>query len=419
MKFPATKNDQKGQALLMVLLMTVAILLVGSAALTMGTTVRKTAVHEVNQDKAYYIAEAGVEKALAKAQSDPDWTKARPLRQDFDEGGANDEVFITNENYPESNGTIKEVRVIKTGEANNAVTIKIRSKGSSGDGPFHSNRTITVSATLKYPGNLFKDVAIYSKGLDLGKGLKVTGNIYSRGNITLESKNGRDEDTVINGNIYAIGKVWGNDDNGYTNSTINGKIYVDSSHDATGKIICTGGIDNSLSADELSALMPVEENINSGLLSPEKLDWYKNNSGFYTLPDNMNFEEGIYYINGNIDLSGQYSGKAIIVVDGEVSITDELKRKNPASDCLTILATGEIKTPERAHIEIHALLYSNEKITIKNKVTLIGSAISENVVAPWANHGHITVTYDSAMVEKYENITRKNGCFVKINSWKE
>ncbi len=64
-------NNQRGQAaLILVVFMTTAIFLVGSAALAMGTTVRKNAVYEVNQKKAYYIAEAGVEKGILSLLDD-------------------------------------------------------------------------------------------------------------------------------------------------------------------------------------------------------------------------------------------------------------------------------------------------------------------------------------------------------------
>lgn len=63
--FSLVKN-QKGQAaLFLVLLMVLIIFLIGQAALSLGATARKNATLETNQKKAYYIAEAGVEKALA------------------------------------------------------------------------------------------------------------------------------------------------------------------------------------------------------------------------------------------------------------------------------------------------------------------------------------------------------------------
>lgn len=61
-------RDQKGQALFLVLILTAVIFLIGSAAVVMGTAARKNAVQETWQKKAYYIAEAGVEMALADLQ---------------------------------------------------------------------------------------------------------------------------------------------------------------------------------------------------------------------------------------------------------------------------------------------------------------------------------------------------------------
>lgn len=61
-------RDQKGQALFLVLILSAVIFLIGSAAVVMGTAARKNAVQETWQKKAYYIAEAGVEMALANLQ---------------------------------------------------------------------------------------------------------------------------------------------------------------------------------------------------------------------------------------------------------------------------------------------------------------------------------------------------------------
>ena len=59
--------NQKGYALVIILLLTIVLFFIGSAALTLGGTVRKTAALETEQKKAYYIAEAGIEKAVDKA----------------------------------------------------------------------------------------------------------------------------------------------------------------------------------------------------------------------------------------------------------------------------------------------------------------------------------------------------------------
>ena len=68
-------RDIKGQSMLVVMVLILASFLLCSAVLVMGTNARKIAAFEANQDKAYYIAEAGVEKVLADAKNGPVWLR--------------------------------------------------------------------------------------------------------------------------------------------------------------------------------------------------------------------------------------------------------------------------------------------------------------------------------------------------------
>ena len=75
--------NQKGYALIIVLVMTIVLFFTGSAALTMGSSVRKTAVLETDQKKAYYIAEAGIEKAIEKARQESIWVESLVLNTEY------------------------------------------------------------------------------------------------------------------------------------------------------------------------------------------------------------------------------------------------------------------------------------------------------------------------------------------------
>lgn len=94
-------RNQRGQALLLVLILTTAIFMIGSAAVAMGTTVRKNATLDIFQKKAYYIAEAGIEKALADLRQRliypaPNFEEFRIDDKDY-AGGMIDEVTVTKE----------------------------------------------------------------------------------------------------------------------------------------------------------------------------------------------------------------------------------------------------------------------------------------------------------------------------------
>ncbi|MGB9792528.1 MAG: hypothetical protein ACPLTR_08140, partial [Thermacetogeniaceae bacterium] len=85
---------------MVILLLATVILLIGSAAAAMGTAARRNAVQDVWQKKAYYIAEAGVEMALAD------------LRERLLYPAPGFEEFALH-NWPYAGGLIDEVSVTK------------------------------------------------------------------------------------------------------------------------------------------------------------------------------------------------------------------------------------------------------------------------------------------------------------------
>lgn len=72
-------RSQKGQAMILVLFFTTAILMLVGVALAISASFARSSVREVNQKQAYYIAEAGVNQALQRLLSklvyeDPDFS---------------------------------------------------------------------------------------------------------------------------------------------------------------------------------------------------------------------------------------------------------------------------------------------------------------------------------------------------------
>ncbi len=62
-------RDQRGQGIALVLILTAFIFVMASGAFSLAVSLRKNAGLEIRQKKAYYIAEAGVEKALSLLRS--------------------------------------------------------------------------------------------------------------------------------------------------------------------------------------------------------------------------------------------------------------------------------------------------------------------------------------------------------------
>jgi len=62
-------RDQRGQGIALVLILTAFIFVMASGAFSLAVSLRRNTGLEIRQKKAYYIAEAGVEKALSLLRS--------------------------------------------------------------------------------------------------------------------------------------------------------------------------------------------------------------------------------------------------------------------------------------------------------------------------------------------------------------
>jgi len=442
-------NNQKGQALILVLIMTTLIFLVGGAAITMGTTVRKTAVHEINQNKAYYVAEAGVEKALAEVKHNPVVLSSWEINQN---------IFI---DLPYAEGILERVTLKEKTILVDYTLIKVESVGRCHD----SKRTLNVEAKIiTINGGFFRgvwaespsgfkpnidfnspvwinhDVEFKNNGqvldYDVHAGGNVTigngktgstDNIFSLGSVKLEEnasvgKDIRckgdvelDNNSKVTGNIYSEGIITMKD---VKKVTIGGNIYVKNENnipeawrdDNPGKWEVVPDLDCSFPMPGFPSL-----------LSDERLAWYKQNADcLYTgdqtfsgaILENMS---GIYYIEGNLTLSGTYSGNATIVVSGIVTINDALTRKdNNYNYCLTVLSKDEINVINAGNEkEVYALLYSQDEVVLANNTDFYGSITAKNLSI---GGGQVDIYYQPEMVDTY---LKWSVTFVNITKWRE
>ena len=449
-------DNQKGQALIIVLLMLTVVVMIGGAALALGSTVKKTSVLEVQQSRAYYAAEAGVEKALAEAKHNYAWLKTTVLLKPGGFAPADDEKCLLSDNspYPDAGDerVIESVRMIKTAEdtKNNIVDLRIRSIGRS----FQSRKTITVDAKMfnAYPEFFFRglwademsslpeghgvdfEISTYvtSAGLEIPDGSEITGNIFCNGPATFVKGN-NSKYTVMAGDIIAAGDVTVGD-----NTRITGKIYIDNNHTVTfgsevkfnGVIVPAGTV-----TDYTPYINQIEVLTNPNLLlkmpppvpdplTGDRLTWYKNNANFTALPEKVdntyNFQNGVYYIEPGVDslvLEGKYTGQATLVVDGNISFSGDLTRLNTTTDpvdCLAILATGAVETPT-ANTAIQGFIYSKMDFQVKNKTDITGGVIAKTIGE--MNGCEVYIKEDPKMLAAYKNRLMNTTNFVQLINW--
>jgi len=433
-------DNQKGQALVIVLLMLTVVVMIGGAALALGSTVKKTSVLEVQQSRAYYAAEAGVEKALAEAKYNYAWLKtAVPLKPGGFAPADNEKCLLSdNSHYPDAGDerVIESVRVIKTAEdtKNNIVDLRIRSIGRS----FQSRKTITVDAKMfnAYPEFFFRGLwademsslpgghgvdfeistHVSSDGLTIPDGSKIKGNIFCNGPATFVNGN-QSKYTVMAGDVIAAGNVTVGD---YTRIT--GKIYIDNNYTVTfGSNVVFNGEIVVLTNSNLLLKMPPPL---PDPLTGDRLTWYKNNAGFTALPEKVdntyNFQNGVYYIEPGVDalvLEGKYTGQATLIVNGGVSFSGNFTRLNTITDpvdCLAILATGAVAT-QSANTVIQGFIYSKTDFQVQNGTDITGGVIAKTIGPIHGNDVHIKE--DPQMLAAYKNRLMNTTNFIQLINW--
>lgn len=413
-------KDVRGQSMLMVLIITLAIFLTGSAALALGTNAAKIAAFEVNQEKAYYIAEAGIEKVMADARYGRDWL------MDLNTGSSYN--YLANnlsgaKNYGE--GTLEYISVKKLAEDNGQAVLEIEAWGKC-RGCIKKIRANAIFETV-YAKNLFRglwikesnapgghifnlhtDVYFASGDAVINEGSDIKGNIYSRGTVCFQGAAG--SATVIEGDVYASGGVALT---GAGPVEVSGFIYVDDISKVPEEFKDIAVV---LPAGELNTRIPESAEFPE-LLSAGRLKWYQENACFNALPDSsenvLAFTDGIYFLPGGQELSGTYSGNAVLVVDGSVTIGSMIK--NDEHDSLAVLSAGDVSfTGESAETDV--LIYAGNQVDFNSGAHISGSVLSP-VLAPQGSL--IIISNDENMLNNFRAANNWSTCFIRITKWSE
>jgi len=126
------------------------------------------------------------------------------------------------------------------------------------------------------------------------------------------------------------------------------------------------------------------------------LQWYRDHATTYYASGHTftgaNDFSGIIYVNGAVKIKGTYTGQAVIVASGAISITGNLSANDINTDALALLSPTSVKvagTPT-----VHALLYShnvNSEITVSGNSVVYGAVIADVVTS----NGGIEVHYSN------------------------
>jgi len=427
-------RDRRGQAFVFVLIITTAIFLIGSAALMMGSSVLKTAQKEKKQGQAYYVAEAGVEKAIAKALAEPDWVKTT-----LPESTTTSVSELNHLAYPDSaqGDEIKSVTVAKTTH-DNYYDLIITSEGN-----YRQSRKIIEAKVRFYkPVDFDKKLWIGSSANFFNNG-SINSTVWSNGDVTVENVG-----TVVGGDVYALGNVHvyqdahiegnieahGNIDvanNGEVNTVsgaggwvkANGNITIDDGGKTAiyGQAIANGSITGTISnvkatEDDSDVRQFTNPNISFVLedfpaTTQEMLQGMATYSYYgaktYTSADLTDLS-GVSYVDGPVSISGSYSGVGTIVSADNMSITGNIDRLDNNS-CLTLICFGNITFSSNCD-PVAALFYTPNAIEVSQNVHITGAIVAN------------TITTDPSCELNFDHLSAETpgvlGWNYKIISWK-
>jgi cytoskeletal protein CcmA (bactofilin family)/type II secretory pathway pseudopilin PulG len=107
---------------------------------------------------------------------------------------------------------------------------------------------------------------------------------------------------------------------------------------------------------------------------------------------NLNNLSGVIFVDGNVKISGQYSGSAVIVASGSIQVTGDVYASQPENDALVLMSPKYVKIAGNCKVE--GLIYSHSvvddgSVSISGSVEIVGAVVADAVVT----NGAMNITY--------------------------
>jgi len=381
--------NQKGMALLTTLIFVFVLVTLAVALLTMTSNDSKMSTLQRASNKAFYLADAGIEDTLWK------------LNTSTDDGGMGID-WRQSTPYPDP-GTATEYYQV-TIESIDAENIKITSTGVVVGGKYSSGkRKIEVTAEIDYIITAMYKYAILADKIILFQGTPgpdITGDVHSNDDILVSGQ----FDENYDGNATSSGDTNDLDDTGDGSNT-----------GVPGKTIPT---------------VDYTELFNRANIAGNVIEGNKSLGNGETWGTVDNPISGIHYIKGDLEAkngSEIYVEDGAIIVEGNVDIKegatfninnddDYLNSDDPIT-ALALVAQGNIKIYAKSSILtgiVQSILPDGTTegfIELKNGCEVTGSVISDTVYV----RNKSKINYDTSM----NQFTTTGDPFFKKTSWRE
>ncbi|MDN5331981.1 MAG: hypothetical protein PWP45_1206 [Tepidanaerobacteraceae bacterium] len=395
------RNSERGQALVLVLLVLAVVMILSAATLTLTSSHRLSVSKLSDRMQALYTAEAGVERALAMIKNNPGLLEE--ILQDA-------HLLISDELYlerGEKKSYIKSVTVERVDDTDGE-KLKITSVGTFG------NARKEIIAVIRY----FYEYAYFLKGISILPE-EDGSTIDFRGKFNLTASRETRPSIFVKGGINLTGSA----------KIIGFDIYT------------SGDIQYDDKNLQDCSLHPYYENIPE---FPElDRDWYEKKareSGQYfedkdkdnvELPDEIESDggrkrkdgeyteySGVIFVEGNLNISGNYKGQAVIVAMGDINVTGDLLAENKETDMLVLISFGDVDINNN---NVDALVIANNVFRAHGNAKLYGGIVTRDMDV----NGNVDIFVDPSLVEKHGELMELafgeggGSTRIEIESWSE
>ncbi len=384
----ALARNQKGQTLLMVTVIVAMTSLIMVNLFSITCKTRENLLKEQALTRALLAADAGVEKTLARVRSDIDWYESIP----FSTGNSLVEIFGVTE-LPD--GTVLRVEGARNREVL-GTTLQLNSVGmvNGENGAVLARKTICPRLAVFTAGDFLKGLSVLA-GDDqvaiLPGGITVNGSLVASGSIDLSA--GID----INGDVIAGGEVRG---------TCAGNIYKSYRY-----IPAFPNLDTTYYHHKALAggqCFYSDTTFSNQVFTDDTGQLVETATGY----------SGFYYVEGDINISGDYYGNALIFATGDINISGDLVPSfiaggNPdtGAGSITLVSLGDINIHGN---KVYACLVARGHIRYSDGAVINGAACVTGVSPATGNAG-MTLNYEPDISPRPDYLPVQ----ARVDLWKE
>lgn len=378
-------SNQKGMALLTTLIFVFILVTFGVALLTMTSNDTKLSTLQRDSTKAFYLADAGIEKALWYLNTPEDlggkdmylWRPSYP--NPFVEGTSLEYYEISIENKGD----------ISLGEEETD-KIEITSRGvvKNSDGTVVGKRTVIVTAKIGISpsSDISYDYAILTDGnMTLNGGISVSGSIHSNGNISVSGT----KFSLVNGTATAVGSTDYGTSVGEEGRQEFPKIDWEYFENQARIADRDPGVEGHYYGDNTSVVFNTDTSLS-----------------------------GIHFIDGDVKIQANLTlNNATIFATGIIDVigSGDVYLNNDTSNPLALIAKGDITLRGSAHGE--GIIQSEKTVTVNGNVNIEKGAIYASDGVFNGGGGNINVVYDTGLAGQVIPGTGVD-VYIKI-SWRE